>query len=74
MPAVSKAQRRAAALALQAKEGDISVSRLKGAALQMYKSMTMTELRKFATTKEKGLPKRKKGAGKGKGKGRGRKR
>ncbi len=76
MPAVSKAQRRAAALALQAKEGDIPVSRLKGAALQMYKSMTMSQLREYATSKEKGLPKRKakKGAGKGKGKGRGRRR
>jgi len=56
MPAVSKKQRRAAALALEAKEGNFPVSRLKGSALSMYNSMSEKELRKFASTKEKGLP------------------
>ncbi|RMD94871.1 MAG: DUF3008 family protein [Calditrichaeota bacterium] len=56
MPSVSKDQQRAAAIALAAKEGKIPVSRLKGASLQMYKSMTRQQLREFAETKRKGLP------------------
>lgn len=73
MPSVSKAQRRAAAIALRAKRGEIPVSKLKGASLQMYRSMTAKQLEEFASTKEKRLPKRK-GIAKRKGKGRGTKR
>jgi len=59
MPAKSKAQQQAAGAALAAKRGEIPVSNLKGAARGMYYSMTMAELREFAGTKRKGLPKRK---------------
>jgi len=60
MPAKSKVQQRAAGMALAAKRGKVPVSRLKGSALQMYKSMTAKQLEDFASTKRKGLPKRKK--------------
>lgn len=59
MPARSKVQQRAAGLALAAKRKEIPVSRLRGSALSMYKSMTAKQLEEFATTKRKGLPKRK---------------
>jgi len=55
-PAVSQSQQSAAALALSAKRGKIPVSRLKGAALSMYKSMTKTQLEEYAGTKTKRLP------------------
>lgn len=58
MPARSKAQQQAAGAALAAKRKKIPVSRLKGAALSMYKSMTVAELKEFAGTKIKRLPKR----------------
>jgi len=60
MPAKSKAQQKAAAMALAAKEGKVPPSRLKGAAKLMYKSMTKQQLREFAKTKRKNLPRRKK--------------
>lgn len=60
MPAKSKAQQRAVAMALAAKRGEILPRRLKGAALQMYKSMTERELREFAATSTKRLPAHKK--------------
>jgi hypothetical protein len=60
MPSKSQAQQKAAGLALAAKRGEIPVSRLKGAALQMYKSMSERQLREFAKTKRKGLPEKKK--------------
>lgn len=60
MPAKSKAQQSAAALALQAKQGDIPVSKLKGEAKSMYDSMTAEELRDFAETPRKNLPEGKK--------------
>lgn len=60
MPAKSKAQQRAAGAALAAKRGEIPVSKLKGAALRMYKNMTAQQLRDYAGTKRKGLPARKK--------------
>ena len=60
MPAKSKVQQKAAGMALAAKRGKVPVSRLKGSALQMYKSMTAKQLEDFASTKRKGLPKRKK--------------
>ena len=59
MTSVSRAQRKAAGLALAAKRGEVSPGILRGAALQMYSSMTVRQLEDFAETKEKGLPKRK---------------
>jgi hypothetical protein len=59
MPSKSRAQQQAAGAALAAKRGKIPVSRLKGAALSMYKSMSERQLREFAKTKRSGLPKRK---------------
>jgi hypothetical protein len=60
MPAVSKDQQRAAGLALKAKK-DGKVDDLRsGAAKEMAKSMSEKELEKFASTKHKGLPEKKK--------------
>jgi molybdopterin converting factor small subunit len=59
MPAKSKAQQSAAALALQAKEGDIPASKLRGASKGMYKSMTKEELRDYAETDRADLPEEK---------------
>ncbi len=56
MPSVSQAQQRSAALALSARRGEIPVSRLKGSALSMYKSMTEKQLEEYAGTKRTGLP------------------
>jgi hypothetical protein len=53
--AVSKAQRAAAGIAYAAKKGDIPKSELRGASKEMAK-MPSGELKKFAKTKEKGLP------------------
>jgi len=53
--AVSKAQRAAAGIAYAAKKGDIPKSELRGASKEMAK-MPSGELRKFAKTREKGLP------------------
>jgi hypothetical protein len=53
--AVSKAQRAAAGIAYAAKKGDIPKSELRGASKEMAK-MPAGELKKFAKTKEKGLP------------------
>jgi hypothetical protein len=53
--AVSKAQRAAAGIAYAAKKGDIPKSELRGASKEMAK-MPSSELKKFAKTKEKGLP------------------
>lgn len=55
MPAVSKSQQRAAAMALHA------TVPLKGAAKQMRESMTDEELEHYARTKRKGLPEKKDG-------------
>lgn len=55
MPAVSKAQQQAAAIALKAKEKG-SKKDLKGPAKSMSK-MSKAELEKIASTKRKGLPK-----------------
>ena len=59
MPARSKAQQMAAGAALAAKRGEIAVSELKGAAREMYESMTEQQLEEFAATKRKGLPRKK---------------
>ena len=56
MPAKSKAQQKAAGLALAAKRGEIQKSELKGAAKEMEASMTEAELEDFAETKREGLP------------------
>lgn len=56
MPAKSEAQQKAAALALQAKEGKISPDELKGSAKEMYDSMSTAQLRDFAETKHSGIP------------------
>jgi outer membrane lipoprotein SlyB len=53
--AVSRAQRAAAGIAYAAKKGDIPKSELRGASKEMA-DMPEKELRKFAKTKEKGLP------------------
>lgn len=49
-------QQQAAGAALSAKRGKIDPSELKGASLEMYKTMTEKQLRDFAKTKHKGLP------------------
>lgn len=56
MPAVSKAQQKAAGAALAAKRGEIKKSELVGASKEMYESMTEKELAEFAETSHKGLP------------------
>lgn len=56
MPAKSKAQQKAAGMALAAKRGDMNVSDLEGAAKEMYDSMSENELREFAETKHGDKP------------------
>lgn len=56
--AVSQAQRKAAGIAYAAKKGEIPKSELRGASKEMSK-MDTKELKKFASTKEKGLPEKK---------------
>ena len=58
MPAVSRVQQKAAALALAAKRKKIPVSQLKGSSKAMYKSMTASQLEDFAATPRKKLPQR----------------
>jgi len=59
MPALSKAQQKAAGAALAAKRGDTSVGELQGASKSMYQSMTEEELEELASTKHKGKPEHK---------------
>jgi hypothetical protein len=56
MPAKSKAQQKAAGVALSAKRGDTKVSELQGASKGMYESMTEDELEDLASTERKGKP------------------
>ena len=56
MPAKSKAQQKAAGMALSAKRGDTPKSDLKGAAKDMYESMSESQLEDFASTQRKGRP------------------
>ena len=56
MPAVSKAQQRAAGAALSAKRGDTKPSELKGASREMHDSMSEKELEELADTKRRDLP------------------
>ena len=58
MPARSKAQQRAAGVALSAKRGETKISELKGASKDMYRSMTEAELEELASTDHAGLPER----------------
>lgn len=59
MPATSKAQQKAAGAALAAKRGEMKKNELKGAAKEMYESMTEKELEDFAETSHEGLPEKK---------------
>lgn len=56
MPAKSKAQQKAAGAALSAKRGDTPKSELKGAAREMYDSMSEKQLEDFAEGSRKGKP------------------
>lgn len=60
MPAVSKAQQKAAGAALSAKRGETKKSDLQGASREMYESMTESELEEMASTSRKGKPEHKK--------------
>jgi len=53
MPAQSHRQQISACLALAAKEGKVPVNRLQGASLEMYKSMSVSQLRDFCKGKIK---------------------
>jgi hypothetical protein len=59
MPAKSKKQQMAAGAALAAKRGEIKKSSLKGASKEMAKSMSKKQLKEFASTKRKNLPRKK---------------
>lgn len=59
MPAKSKKQQMAAGAALSAKRGETSKSSLRGASRKMAESMSEKQLEDFASTKRKGLPKKK---------------
>jgi hypothetical protein len=59
MAAKSKKQQMAAGAALAAKRGEIKKSSLKGASKQMAKSMSKKQLKEFASTKRKNLPRKK---------------
>lgn len=58
MPAKSRAQQRAAGAALAAKRGETKLSELRGAAREMYKTMTEKELEDLASTDHDELPER----------------
>lgn len=59
MPAISKAQQKAAGAALSAKRGESPAADLFGASKEMYESMTEEELVELATTKSSKLPEHK---------------
>lgn len=59
MPAKSKSQQKAAGAALAAKRGEANKDDLYGASKDMAQSMTEAELEELASTKRKGLPRRK---------------
>ncbi|SEO16251.1 Protein of unknwon function [Salinihabitans flavidus] len=56
MPAKSKAQQQAAGAALAVKRGEAEKSSLKGAAKDMFESMSEAELEDFASTPREDLP------------------
>ena len=59
MPAKSKAQQKAAGMALSAKRGDTAKSDLKGSAKEMYESMSEDQLEDYASSKREGKPEKK---------------
>lgn len=59
MKAVSQRQQSAAAEALQAKQGKVSMRRLRGSSRQMYKGMSEQQLAEVASTDRSSLPVRK---------------
>jgi hypothetical protein len=61
MPARSKKQQMAAGAALAVKRGERSKESLKGASREMVESMSERQLREFAHTKRKGLPRKRGG-------------
>jgi Protein of unknwon function (DUF3008) len=61
MPARSKKQQMAAGAALAAKRGERPKASLKGASREMVDSMSERQLREFASTKRRGLPREKSG-------------
>jgi hypothetical protein len=61
MPARSKKQQMAAGAALAAKRGERSKASLKGASREMVDSMSERQLHAFASTKHRGLPRKKSG-------------
>lgn len=63
MPAVSKAQQKAAGAALAAKRGDADRSGLKAASLQMFETMSEDELHAMASTPLRGKPEHRRKAG-----------
>lgn len=63
MPAISKAQQRAAGAALAARRGAMKKSKLGGASRSMFESMSEKELEDLAGTDRKGLVERKAGSG-----------
>jgi hypothetical protein len=56
MPAKSKAQQKAAGVALSAKRGQQTVRDLQGASRSMQRSMSEKQLEELAATKLKGKP------------------
>jgi hypothetical protein len=58
MPARSKKQQMAAGAALAAKRGERSKASLKGASREMVETMSEQQLREFASTKRRGLPRK----------------
>lgn len=56
MPAKSKAQQKAAGMALSAKRGETDKGDLQGAACEMYDSMSESELEELAGTRREGKP------------------
>jgi hypothetical protein len=59
MPAKSKAQQKAAGIALSAKRGETKKSDLKGPSKSMYESMSEDQLEEMASGKRKGKPEHK---------------
>ena len=58
MPGRSKKQQMAAGAALAAKRGERSKASLRGASREMVKTMSEQQLREFASTKRRGLPRK----------------
>lgn len=56
MKAKSKVQQKAAGTALSAKRGEISKSELQDASVEMYESMSVSELEEMASTDHDDLP------------------